>query len=269
LGRNVEAAQARRVKMRRMAAFKSYRSYQLFARSVESQWRYTKDNDQTDFLHTVLDTSVSRQEVIPAQGILWRAQIGQDCYPPTEGEQPDEAQPSPLPVDRMSPLADRAREGRANPKGIPYLYLDTHQETAVAEVRPWKGVAVSVGEFQLRRDVRIVNCTTDDHRIIIYAPSEPAPADREREVWSDIDRAFSRPVTPTDDTADYAPTQVLAEFFREKGLDGIAYRSSLGKGHNVALFEVGVASLRSCQLFEIDDIRLDYSMAANGYWTKD
>jgi RES domain-containing protein len=30
----------------------------------------------------------------------------------------------------MKPLRDRAREGRANPKGIPYLYLATHAKAA-------------------------------------------------------------------------------------------------------------------------------------------
>jgi len=251
-----------------MATFKSYQSFEQFAHSIRSQWRYTRDAEQSDFLDTVLATSAGRQEVIDAGSILWRAQIGHDWYPLGEGESSDEIQPSPLPAERMAPPGNRAREGRANPKGIPVLYLATHQKTAVAEVRPWIGLDVSVAQFKLGREVRIVECTTDDHRLMAYG-SEPDPKERERAVWYDIDRAFSQPINPVDDTADYAPTQVLAEFFRENGFDGIAYRSSLGEGHNLALFDINVAALVNCQLVRIDSIKFDFSMAANPYFTTD
>jgi RES domain-containing protein len=165
----------------------------------------------------------------------------------------------------MKPLVNRAREGRANPKGIPYLYLATHQETAVAEIRPWIGSSVSIAVFRLSREVRVVNAVSDDHRLIVYA-SEPKPEVREREVWRDIDRAFSQPVTSADNTADYAPTQVLAEFFRESGLDGVAYGSSLGPGHNLALFDIDAATLVKCDLVEICGVKFDFSLAANPYF---
>jgi len=168
----------------------------------------------------------------------------------------------------MKPLPDRAREGRANPKGIPYLYLATHEDIAVAEVRPWIGSYVSIAQFVLNRDVRVVNCVTDDHRIMAYS-REPEPEERERAVWQDIDRAFSRPMTSGDDTADYAPTQVIAEFFRENDLDGVAYGSSLGLGNNVALFDPGVARLVNCGLVEIGDVKLKLTLAANPYFVAD
>ena len=37
-----------------------------------------------------------------------------------------------------------ARHGRANPRGIPYLYLANDQLTAISEVRPWVGCYVSI-----------------------------------------------------------------------------------------------------------------------------
>lgn len=251
-----------------MENFESYQSYQHFALSVTTQRRYVRNPAQTDFLHTVLATSVGRQQVIPVRSVLWRAQLGHDWYPVVQGDDPEEAQPSPLPPERMRPLANRAREGRANPKGIPYLYVATFQETAIAEVRPWVGSHVSIAAFALQREVRVVNTVTEDHRIMVYN-HEPEPEERERAVWLDIDRAFSRPVTSGDDTADYAPTQVLAEFFREHGLDGIAYGSSLGLGHNVAFFDLDVATVAKCDLVEIHGVKFDFSPAANPYFTPD
>jgi hypothetical protein len=61
--------------------------------------------------------------------------------------------PTPHPRNRMNPLAERATEGRANPKGIPVLYLSTDQETAMSGVRPAVGTFLSVAQFEIRRDL--------------------------------------------------------------------------------------------------------------------
>jgi RES domain-containing protein len=173
--------------------------------------------------------------------------------------------PAPFDPARMKPLTDRSREGRANPSGIPYLYLATHQQTAAAEVRPWIGSYVSIATFNLMRDARVVNCTTGDHKIIAYL-REPEPQEREQAVWRDIDRAFSEPVTSDDDSAAYSPTQVVAEFFRDNDIDGIAYGSSLGPGHNVVLFDPGAAALENCGLVKVRTVTLDLSPEGNSYF---
>jgi RES domain len=251
-----------------MPAFKSYESYQRFADSVSTRWRYARDAEQVEFLQTVLSTSASRQEVLGAGHILWRAQRGNDLRAESFGEGEAEENPCPLGPERMKPRVNRACEGRANPKGISYLYLATQQKTAIAEVRPWIGSYVSIAQFALNREIRVVNCVSGERSTMVYS-HEPGPEERERAVWQDIDRAFSQPVTSTDDTADYAPTQVLAEFFRESNLDGIAYGSSLGSGHNLALFDAGVAELLNCNLVQIDRIELDFSIAGNPYSVND
>ncbi|MBZ5669962.1 MAG: RES family NAD+ phosphorylase [Acidobacteriia bacterium] len=248
--------------------FESYRSYRQFALSVTKRRRYARNPEQAAFLKAVLATSVARQEVIPSGSALWRAQLGHAWHPEDLGGGVVEELPAPFDVERMKPLRNRSRENRANPKGIPYLYLATDQDIAVAEVRPWIGSYVSIAQFALKRDVRVVNCVTDDHRLMMYF-GEPEPEERERAVWRDIDRAFSQPVTPDDNTADYAPTQVVAEFFRENGLDGVAYGSSLGLGHNVALFDTEVAVLVNCGLRQIRGVKLDASPAANPYFVTD
>jgi hypothetical protein len=110
-----------------------------------------------------------------------------------------------------------------------------------------------------------MNCTTDDRRTLIYF-EEPEPAERERAVWRDIDRAFSEPVSRTDDVADYAPTQMLAEIFRQQGLDGVGYRSAMGPGRNIALFDLESADVLNCSLVRIDQIGLTFSEIANPYF---
>lgn len=114
------------------------------------------------------------------------------------------------------------------------------------------------------RELRVVNCTSDD-KDLIYLGSEPAASERERACWRAIDRAFARPVDRSDDSPDYVPTQILAEMFRRDGLDGIGYRSSLGPGHNIVLFDVDAASVTSACVFQVDSINVLASQSGNPY----
>jgi len=86
--------------------------------------------------------------------------------------------------------------------------------------------------------------------------------EREELVWTHIGDAFARPVTPNDGVADYAATQTIAELFRMDGYDGISYRSSLGDGRNIALFDVGAADMTEARLFQVEDIRFDSKEAS-------
>lgn len=222
-----------------MAEFGSWRDYETFARSVRREARYIFDERTVKFLHTVMVTSEARRRHVPSGKILWRSQHGHGWH--TEGD--DEFRfevPAPFPPERMRPLPHSAREGRVNPKGIPCLYLATTKETAMAEVRPWIGSYISVGQFKILRDLELVDCSVEHAKgpIFFLSENEPSPKEREMAVWSAIDNAFSEPVTSEEDAADYVPTQVLAEAFRRHGYDGIIYKSLLGSGHSVALYDL-------------------------------
>ena len=173
----------------------------------------------------------------------------------------------PLPEERMKPLATRAFEGRVNPKGIPCLYCSTDMETAMTETRPWIGSYVSVAQFSVLGDLTVVDCTVDYTVELAelaatyrsYEVSEPPPEKRETAVWGRINEAFSEPVDRTDDTADYAPTQVLAETFRSGGYDGIIYGSNLGAGKTVALFDLAAAKQIDVRLYRVEGVTPKYS----------
>lgn len=95
---------------------------------------------------------------------------------------------------------------------------------------------------------------------------EPEPEKREIAVWRDIDKAFSMPVTSNETTSDYVPTQIIAELFKNDGFDGIAYRSSLGKGHNITLFDLDTADLINCALYEAKKVSFDFAQISNRYF---
>ena len=114
--------------------FASWRSYKNFARRVRQKRRYVWEPEVTAFLDTVLATVRERDRKISKGRILYRAQHGIEYREDDNG------------VDilayggeRMKPLSDCATEGRANPAGIPILYLASSEQTAISEVRPWIG----------------------------------------------------------------------------------------------------------------------------------
>ncbi|KCZ56143.1 MULTISPECIES: RES family NAD+ phosphorylase [Hyphomonas] len=60
------------------------------------------------------------------------------------------------------------------------------------------------------------------------------------------------PVLRSDNTAFYAPTQLIAEFFRLEGFDGIIYGSAFAEtGRNTALFDLNGAEQVDAHSFEV------------------
>ncbi len=269
-----------------MTDFKSWRSFWHFEEAVIRRTRYIHGDEISQFLEAVRQTAAKHADVLPAGTPLWRAQLGNDWKSdrPDENDfptldMPDGADvvrvssfspdhprlpgiPCPFAPERMKPLRERAVEGRANPKGIPFLYLATDRTTAIGEVRPWIGSYVSVGLFKTGRELKLVNCATGPLSMF-HVGREPPAEKREELVWTCIGDAFARPVTPNDDVADYAPTQIIAELLRADGFDGVIYRSSLGEGHNIVLFDVNAAELEKCDLFTIRNVTFDADEGGN------
>lgn len=236
-------------------AFKSPRSYRDFEKSVRRNYRFFRTQDDEDFLREVLTTATSRSKNIKQGQRLWRAQIGSE-------EEEDPGSPNcggdrPLGRQRMKPRRARATEGRANPRGIPTLYLSTSRETAIAEVRPWGEALVTLALFRTVRSLRVVDLTSTSPlpKGNPYSPwrgKDLPPAVREKLVWSDICRSFAEPTNRSDDVADYASTQIIAELFKKNRFHGIVYKSRLGRGCNVALFDLTAAEPEGAVLYRVD-----------------
>jgi hypothetical protein len=246
-----------------MAEFESYWSYHEFSLFVRFKARHILDEANQRFLATVLETSGKRRNTIQKGEMLWRTQLGHEA----QSERIDVPGggytllnvDEPFNFERMMPLPDRASEGRVNAKGIPSLYLSTDMKTAMSEVRPWIGSYVSVAKFTTLRDLLLIDCSRDPRQSVAYF-EEPAPIEREKYVWGMINENLSSPVSRSDDVADYAPTQVLAETFRNHGYDGIIYQSSLGVGRNVAIFDLTSAEPINCYLYQTASVTFGFSL---------
>ena len=252
-----------------MASFTSRKDYWEFARHVKTTSRYLRDEHSTRFLEAVLETSATRHLAAPAGTGLWRAQLGpvpgMESITDEHGIEIDAIErPEPYSACRMKPQGDRAQEGRVNAKGIPCLYLANNRDTAMLETRPWVGSYVSVAKFVTSRDLLLVDCAKDKKSPGLWLERDGqfrtsgTPQQLEKAIWWHINQAFSEPVTRSDDLAEYAPTQILAEYFKSHHFDGILYGSKLGRGINVAIFDTSAAEVASCALYEVRGVSMDF-----------
>ena len=253
-----------------MNEFKSWHSYRRFANRVRLENRFIRTSEDEEFLREVVRTSKTRIQELPAESGLWRAQLGHDWRPWYQEDEFIGDMPAAYSPARMKPLQGRATEGRANPKGIPVLYLSTRRKTAMSEVRPWLGSFVSCAHFRTTRPLSIVDLSVYHQGEFVIYFSEPDASKREKDVWAQIDQAFSEPTTSADDTADYVPTQVIAELFKSEGCEGIAYKSAFGgNGYNIVLFDPTDAELTSCTLNEVKSLKLSFKQTDNPYWVEE
>lgn len=256
--------------------FASWESYTKFARRVRHERRYVLTPEEEAFLATVRATNRGRDVELPEGMILFRAQRGieWDTRKDDDGNDLGE-EPVGYGAVRMKPRLNQAIEGRANPAGIPVLYLGTTEQTVISEVRPWVGASISVAQFKLLRALRAIDLSRGHGKSSLseiglghLIDGTPVSAEaKEKAVWIDIDNAFSRPVTNSDDTADYVPTQILAELFRDSEYEAVIYKSQFGeKGFNVVLFSPDDADAINCAPYEVTGIEVAFKEIGNRWF---
>ncbi|WP_157822509.1 RES family NAD+ phosphorylase [Psychromonas sp. Urea-02u-13] len=249
-------------------SFNSWQSYWKFSRKITSDTRYIYDDETSNFINEVLRTSDSRKKTLKTGHKLWRSQIGSEIRTICNDDGIEIGEETvPYPKNRMYPLECSANEGRVNPKGIPYIYLATDWETSMSECRPWIGMNLSVGQFIVTKNLNVVDCSENHSTNPLYFDLkkgiyEPNSEEREKAVWAHIDKAFSMPINTNETQAHYVPTQVIAEAFKTHGYDGIIYKSMLGKGFNIALFNMKSVDMEKRSVFEVKTLDITYSQTS-------
>ncbi|SEH78631.1 RES domain-containing protein [Rhizobium tibeticum] len=248
----------------------SWRAYSEFARAVTRERRYVWTPEVHRFLEMVKSTAETRVSHLKRGAIVYRAAKGVDEH---EDEANGTFSISGYGAARMLPRSDRATEGRANPLGIPVVYVATQPITAISEVRPWIGAQVSLATLRITRPLRVVDLSDNiggRAMKLSYLFSELSDEEAQKALWAFIDEAFSRPVSRDDtDVALYAPTQILTELFRDAGYDGVSYRSQFGDaGKNLALFDLSAVKVVSCAPFEIQSVKIEARQTDNTWYRK-
>lgn len=253
--------------------FKNTDEWRLFCNYITTKNRYILDKYWRNFISTVLFTAKKRETLLKKGTTLVRARIGSHYE---EYENPDgviDIDYGPLHrQDIEAPPAQKAKDGRINPRGISYLYLSNDVETAILEVRSWLRQDLTVGYFEIISDLKCVDTSRDKKgHYIHFGAKKPniSPKTIEEYVWSSINESFSRPVSSGDEYNDYIPTQYLSECFKLAGYNGVIYKSALTeKGYNVVLFNPKNAFLKGARVFQITSIKQAYEECGNPYSCK-
>lgn len=140
--------------------------------------------------------------------------------------------PVPFADDALgAPPPPLASAGRLNRQGVSYLYVGTCAETAISEVRPHPGHLISVGKFECKERFEVLDFSKPtflDFPLTDVGLSQFALA-------VSIERDLSKPITP-EQRAAYLSAQFIAELVRQRGFDGVLYRSSVSRGTNLCAF---------------------------------
>lgn len=161
--------------------------------------------------------------------------------------------------EMQAPPSKLASHGRANPAGIPYLYLASTIVTCISEVRPHTGEIACVAEFTTGNDLELVDLRSPRATIspFILTDNEAGQMRYDLTFLERLGRELTRPVRPQAAAFDYTPSQYLCEFIKKCGYDGVVYSSSVSDGINLALFNPQNATISEITQHSVSRVSVD------------
>lgn len=165
-----------------------------------------------------------------------------------------------LPIEKLGkPEANLATGGRANPVGIPYLYLSNDLKTTLFETRISLHETISVGKFIAIENINLISLTN----VSKFGPFEIQDKGFSVEEFigyrpylQKLELELSKPVRKQDVHLDYLPTQFLCEFLKSLGFDAVEYKSAMNPdGSNLALFTDTKVKCVESKLYRINSLK--------------
>ncbi len=162
------------------------------------------------------------------------------------------------PEDMMCPKPRHTKGGRANPSGIPHLYLSDNPGTVLYEVRASFLDELSIGKFRLKQNpgsVKIVDFTEDTP---LFQPNSVNESIKAKLLRDRISKDLSKPMRRYDTEIEYVPTQFICEFIRViTGASGIRFMSSVHpEGRNMVIFDQEIMECVEVTLQQVDNLDL-------------
>ncbi len=167
-----------------------------------------------------------------------------------------------FPVAEMSaPPAGKSSEGRANARGITCLYVANDIDTTLHEVRAGVFDYVTVGTFQLKRDITIVDLKALNTISPFIEGLDFIDHAINKQYLEKLNFEMSRPLRRSDSTLDYIPTQYIVDFIKSiehdgaPEYDGIEYNSTTNPGgFNLAIFNPELFQCISVDVYDIEEL---------------
>ncbi len=148
------------------------------------------------------------------------------------------------PPEMGAPPKEKTTNGRANPAGIPYLYLASDINTAMSEVRPHTAEIINIANFSLNTSQSFIDLRNPRQSVSPFMLEDENQISLLRNdiyFLEKLSEELKKPVLPHVAAIDYTPSQYLCEFIKKCGYAGVIYSSTVGDGMNLALFNIDTA----------------------------
>lgn len=222
--------------------------WQKLKKQLKWEKRYLTDiNFLTDDLGW--DGFFESKTVIERKDILYRARLHSNADSEAFTEE-----------NMFCPPKHIAGGGRANPSGIPYLYLSDNEETILYEIRASYLDEITVASFGLADDIE-ENIVISDFTEVpsLFTPNQVNKRIKSTLLKKIISRDLSTPMRRYDSDLDYIPTQFICEFIKVfTNVQGIKFRSSLHNiGNNLVLFDQTQLKCLSVKKVKITKVQIN------------
>jgi hypothetical protein len=166
--------------------------------------------------------------------------------------------------EMMCPDKSWTSAGRANPQGIPYLYLCKNIETTLYEVRATFLDEVSVGTFQIKDNSKLILVDFAESSSAFSKVDEIVDYTKRMLLKRYISADLSKPIRRYDSEIEYIPTQFICEYIRyindkdNRIIDGILFNSSLHNGgKNIVLFDQDKVECISVAMHRVTKVEIE------------
>ncbi|WP_208559145.1 RES family NAD+ phosphorylase [Marinilactibacillus kalidii] len=157
-----------------------------------------------------------------------------------------------------APPKEKAGNGRANPKGIPCLYLADSKETSAKEIRAGLHDKMTIGVFSLKRDIKIIDLVNID-KVSPFSIDNIKAHYVNKKHLKRISAELSKTLRNNSSDIEYLPTQYVADFIKSRGYDGIKFKSTLHpSGFNLAIFDVKAFECENVDSYKIDSLSVTF-----------
>lgn len=144
---------------------------------------------------------------------------------------------TPFAPENMKPIPNIRANGRLNAYNVNALYLSYDKSTAISEVRASAGAPVSVAEFKSNKDLTVIRFDYSSNVTGWYSYYK-------RDITFTLAKRFSQPLdNHQHQSREYIPTQIISEFLKSKGIDGIEYPSQFISLHEADIKNEAIAEL--------------------------
>ena len=214
----------------------AYMSWEHFKFNVKHYNRffdvngYLNNRDmRKDLLENIKSLIVEYEHIIPADTIFYRARSDKTLDFDS------------LIIDKeLSPAPPRhAQTNRMSPAGISYLYLASSKDTACKECK-YNDVDVFIAEYQNKNELQIIDFSKNIKLPTLSIFNDEYEHDLK---WHNTFlKRFTDEISAATDNEnkdhsyEYVATQLVAEYIRLLGYDGIGFNSSTGTGKSYCFF---------------------------------